>query len=89
MGRTEFQTRRLITSEPWLAESKPFQRERNGALLCVHAEVDVTGEICTWWDERESTWRKSWLVTRAQSLRLADKLGRNWRLRHNETEHFV
>ena len=21
---------------------------------------DVTGEICTKWNERESTWRKSW-----------------------------
>jgi len=23
-------------------------------------EPDVTGEICTGWNERESTWRKSW-----------------------------
>jgi hypothetical protein len=22
--------------------------------------IDVTGEICTRWNERESTWRKSW-----------------------------
>jgi hypothetical protein len=28
-------------------------------------------------------------VTRAQSLRLADKQWRNWRLRQNETKHFV
>lgn len=30
-----------------------------------------------------------WLVTRAQSLRLAEKLWRNWRQRHNDTKHFV
>src|ERR1035441_4387780 len=24
------------------------------------AGIDVTGEICTRWNERESTWRKSW-----------------------------
>ena len=29
------------------------------------------------------------LVTRTQSLRLAEKLWRNWRQRHNETKHFV
>jgi hypothetical protein len=28
-------------------------------------------------------------VTRAQSPRLADERWRNWRLRQNETEHFV
>src|SRR6266404_6609492 len=37
MGRTEFLTE-TITSESWL-ESATHQRERNGALLRVHAPV--------------------------------------------------
>ena len=31
----------------------------NGGLVKQASEVDVTGEICTKWNERESTWRKS------------------------------
>jgi hypothetical protein len=40
MGRTEFRTGIWITSEPGLVEqTQELQRERNGALLRLHAEV--------------------------------------------------
>jgi hypothetical protein len=29
-------------------------------LTADELATDVTGEICTRWNERESTWRKSW-----------------------------
>ena len=33
----------------------------NRALSCLRCfAADVTGEFCTRWNERESTWRKSW-----------------------------
>src|SRR5215813_6388231 len=38
MGRTEIPDPQTITSEPWL-EKQNLQRERNGALLRVHAVV--------------------------------------------------
>ena len=29
------------------------------AVMDAQGKLDVTGEICTRWNERESTWRKS------------------------------
>jgi hypothetical protein len=31
-----------------------------GNVTCDHRSGDVTGDFCTKWNERESTWRKSW-----------------------------
>ena len=28
--------------------------------LSVGSTIDLTGDFCTRWNERESTWRKSW-----------------------------
>src|ERR1039457_2849688 len=43
--------------ERWLAA-----RERELLTTSYFHVVftDVTGDFCTWWNERESTWRKSW-----------------------------
>jgi hypothetical protein len=35
------------------------QSDRATGTLTSRAGVDVTGKICTKWNERESTWRKS------------------------------
>ena len=35
-------------------------RNKMRSILTVLGITDVTGDFCTKWNERESTWRKSW-----------------------------
>ncbi len=57
--------RAVLTEQVAKPDASPINDVENHSLVLFDRRIcgsvpDVTGEICTRWNERESTWRKSW-----------------------------